>query len=79
LSLITSRSKVFHFLLIVSVTVVHFGHLIHDITSEEEISSVISFPSTFVTLSQPFKPALYAGDHVIGETILNTQGVSIST
>jgi hypothetical protein len=53
--------------------------LIQDITSDEEISFVISLLSTFVTLSHHFKPALYAGEPVIGETILNTQGVSIST
>jgi hypothetical protein len=79
LALAISITKVSSHLFTVSFTFVPAGHFIHDTTSSKVFSFVISLESTKVTISHHFNQAFSAGVHDIAETILNSQGVSIST
>jgi len=78
-SLVTSISRISPFLFIVNITFEPAGPLIHVITSLRELSTVISFWSTFVTISHHFNHALSDGEPGIGESILSIHGFSIST
>ncbi len=64
---------------IVSITSVHAGHLIQVMTSLSELSSVISTPSTCVTISHHLSHDFSAGLHVMGLIISSNQGWGIST
>ncbi|MBT3727304.1 hypothetical protein HOG21_06720 [bacterium] len=78
-ALVTSISNILFFLLIVNFTFVHAGHLTQEITSLKELFFVISFQSIFNTISHPINHAFSEGDQGNGDTILNSQGVNIST
>jgi hypothetical protein len=78
-SLIISISNSSPSLSIVSVTLVPVGHLIHEVTSLNELFFVTSFQFTFKIISQDFIQLFSAGLQGIGFTILGFQGAAIST
>jgi hypothetical protein len=79
LSLVTSIFNSSPFLSIVSVTLVHVGHLIHEVTSLSELFFVTSFQFTLKIISQDLTQLFSAGLQGIGFTILGFQGAAIST
>jgi hypothetical protein len=78
-SLLTSIFSILSPLFISRITIVPAGHFIQETTSLREFFSVTVFDPTLSMISFHLSPAFSAGLHTIGDMILTTQGVCIST